>query len=206
MLDQYAVGRLVRALPATAAAVACTVLLLLGILSGYALGGIDAGASEVVLPLLFIFGLFIVLGLVMDGSANARAKTHWSDVLPASATDVERLGSRYFADHGWEAQRDDPDVKVFVRRTRLNIPLLLLLAFLGVFPAVLYLAFWSLSRPQAITISVTPVLTGARIELVGPNAAMHGFYRATVEELPWPHVDLIASGGKPQTAYRLNER
>ena len=206
MLDRYAFARLARALPASTAAAACTVLLLLAILYGYASGGIDADAGAVVLPLLFIIGLFIVLGLIMDGRANARAKTRWSDVLPASATDVERLASRYFADHGWEAQRDDADFKVFVRRTRLNILLLIVLAFLGVFPAVLYLAFWSLSRPEAMTISITPVPAGASIELIGPNAAKDGFYRSTQLDLPRPHRDHVASGDRSLRAYRVEER
>ncbi len=206
MLDRYAFVRLARALPATTAAVICTILLLLGLVYGYATGGVNADAGDVVLPVLFIFGLFVVLGLVMDGSANARAKTHWDDVLPASATDVERLASCYFADRGWDAQRDDSDFKVFVRRTRLNIPLLVVLAFLGVFPAVLYLAFWSLSRPEAMTISVTPVSSGASIELIGPSAAIDGFYRALDLELPRPHFDRVASGGRSPKTYGSDER
>lgn len=194
MLDQFAFGRFARALPATTAALTFVVLITAVVVFQAIFGNIAADAGPVLLLLLCIFSLFIVLGLIMDGSANARAKTRWTDVLPASATDVERIASRYFADHGWTAQRDDPDFKVFIRRTRLNILLLAVLALLGVFPAVLYLAFWSLSRPEVMTITVATVLRGAWIELIGPSAAMDGFYRATELELPRLHFDGVGSG------------
>ncbi len=186
MYDRYAFGRLARGMPATTVAVVCVVLLSIAIVYQAITGGDGGEVGALAGPLLLILGLglFIVLGLIMDGSANARAKTHWEEVLPVSATDFERLASGYFADHGWTAQRDDADFKVFVRRTRLNTVLLIVLAFLGVFPAVLYLAFWSLSRQEAMTVSITPVPAGARIEMIGPNAAMDGFYREIVAELP----------------------
>ncbi len=134
MLDQYAFRRFPRALPATTAALTFVLLIADVIVIQAIAGNIEADIGSGLLLLLFLFSLFVVLGLIMDGNVNARAKTHWKDVLPASATDVERIASRYFADHGWTAQPDDPDFKVFVRRTRLNILLLLLLALLGVFP------------------------------------------------------------------------
>ena len=200
MFDRYAFGRLARAMPATTVAVVCVVLLMIVIVYHAIADGIDADAGSLILPLLFIAGLFIVLGLLLDGSANARAKTHWAEVLPVSATDLERLASGYFADHGWTTQRDDADFKVFVRRTRLNIVLLIVLAFLGVFPAVLYLAFWSLSRQEVMSVSITPVPAGARIEMVGPNAAMGGFYRAVVAELPQPPAARGRTAGRPLKA------
>ena len=200
MFDRYASGRLARAMPATTVAVVCVVLLMIVIVFQTIADGIDADAGSAILPLLFISGLFTVLGLIMDGSANARAKTHWEKVLPVSATDLERLASGYFADHGWTAQRDDADFKVFVRRTRLNIVLLIVLAFLGVFPAVLYLAFWSLSRQEAMSVRITPVPAGAWIEMVGPNAAMGGFYREVVVALPQPPGARGRTAGRPLSA------
>lgn len=194
MLDQFAIGRFARALPATTAALTFMLLIAAVVVIQAIAGNIEADVGSGLLLLLVLFSLFVVLGLIMDGSVNARAKTHWENVLLASATDVERIASRYFTDHGWTAQRDDPDFKVFVRRTRLNILLLLLLALLGVFPAVLYLAFWSLSRREVMTITITTVLRGARIELIGPSGAMDGFYRATELELPRPHFDRVRSG------------
>jgi len=59
---------------------------------------------------------------------------------------------------------------------------------------VLYFAFWSLSRPEVMTITITTVLRGALIELMGPSGAMDGFYRATELELPRPHFDPVGSG------------
>lgn len=193
MIDRFAFGRLVRALPATTVALTGSALLMIVIACQFAAGDARPDAGSVIGPVLLIFGLIIVMGLLLDGSANSRATTHWEEILPVSATELERHASGYFADHGWTAQRDDADFKVFVRRTRLNIALLLVLALLGVFPAVLYLAFWSLSRPEAMTVKITPVLDGARIEMTGPNAAMDGFYQATVSELWRPTVEQVGS-------------
>ncbi len=183
MLDRSAFQRLALAMPATAASVVCVVLLVIVIVFQAIAGGDSDESGALAGPALLILGLFIVLGLILDGSASARAKTHWEEVLTVSATDFGRLASGYFADHGWEAQRDDADFKVYVRRTRLNVVLLIVLATLGVFPAVLYLALWSLSRKEAMTVSITPVPAGARIEMVGPNAAMDGFYRTVSDDL-----------------------
>jgi hypothetical protein len=200
MIDRFAFGRLAGALPATTVALAGSVLLTFAIASRFVVGNAGPDAGSVIGPVLLIFGLFIVIGLLMDGSANSRATTHWEEILPVSATALERHASGYFADHGWTAQRDDADFKVFVRRTRLNVALLLVLAFLGVFRAVLYLAFWSLSRPEVMTVKIAPVLDGARIEMIGPNAAMNGFYQATVSELSPPTAGRIGSGDRPMRA------
>lgn len=197
MMERFAFGRLVRALPATTVALTCGVLLMFAIAYRFVVGNAGPDAGSVIGPVLLIFGLFVVMGLLVNGSANSRATTHWEEILPVSARELERHASGYFADHGWTAQRDDADFKVFVRRTRLNIALLLVLAFLGVFLAVLYLAFWSLSRPEVMTVKIAPVLDGTRIEMIGPNAAMNGFYQATVSEPSRPTAGRIGSGDRP---------
>lgn len=198
MTSHSRTGRLIRALPATSVAIACVLVASALIVVRAVSGGISGGAGSAAVPLLVIFALFIVIGLAVDGSANAGARTRWNEELAISATDLERQVSAYYANAGWTAQRDDAEFKVFVRRSSLNVGLLIVLLILGVVPAVLYLAVHALSRAEAVTVAITPTMAGARIEMQGPWSAIQPFYRML--DLDEPELPEADAGKRRQVA------
>lgn len=170
-------GRLIRALPATAAAVLVALVLFALTLYQNVPGVADVDVPLELLPVVVIGLVLVALGLAADGGVKNRARTTWDSTVAMSATDLDRMASQYFADKGWTAQRDDEDFKVFVRRPRLNIGLLVILMILGVFPALIYLGVYALERPQSVSIAIAPVSAGAHVEIQGPWSAVDPFHR-----------------------------
>ena len=163
-------------MPATAAAM-LVALCIVGYVSVQIVSGDRDASLPAAMVVLAVLAVLVALGLAADRGANGRARTTWDGAFALSATDLDRLASRHFAERGWTAQRDDEDFKVFVRRPSLNVGLLVVLLIFGLFPALIYLGLYAIERPASVSIAITPVPAGAHIEMQGSWSAIDPFYR-----------------------------
>jgi hypothetical protein len=127
----------------------------------------DGSQGVGVLPVLgVVAGVLVLLALMLDGTRLNARPTEWDGVVVTPAHEFERATSRYFAGEGWSSQRDDPDYKLFTRRSGPDLGTLIVLFILGVLPALLYLAVGGRSGQTVVTIEVYPVMEGTRVRLL----------------------------------------
>lgn len=100
------VGRLMRVLPATTVAVVCVLAFFVFVAWHSVTDDRPGGIGEIVWPSLILAVLLVFVGLGVDGGRNAHATAETDEVLPMSATDLERAASQCFAEARWTVQRD----------------------------------------------------------------------------------------------------
>jgi hypothetical protein len=154
-----------RTLPVTALALAVAVVLL-----AVQVARVAAGDADPTGPWLFgwviVVAMILFAGLLLDGVRLGNRAQEWDGLVATPAMRFERATSIYFATAGWESQRDEPDYKVFVRRHGgVNPLMVILLAILGVIPALIYLAFAARRGQTVVAIEIVPVMGGTRVRV-----------------------------------------
>jgi hypothetical protein len=115
-----------------------------------------------------VFVTLVVLFLaVLADTARLQARpSEWDGVVITPAYKFERATSIFFAGEGWEAQRDDPDYKLFIRRNQnLDVGTLGCLFIIGIIPGLIYMLAGGRSGQTVVTLEIYPVMEGTRVRM-----------------------------------------
>ncbi|HEV2529286.1 MAG TPA: hypothetical protein VGT61_12650 [Thermomicrobiales bacterium] len=142
-------------------------LLALGIAwLGAMLGDGDRRLADNWVGPVFVTFVVLLLAVIADSARLQARPSEWDGVVRTPAHEFERATSIFFAGKGWEAQRDDADYKVFVRRNqRLDVGTLGCLLIVGIIPGLLYLMFGDRSGQTVVTLEIYPVMDGTRVRM-----------------------------------------